>query len=127
MVAEAASRLESFCRRRAGSSVRSVISYDSDGYRMAYLREDLRAAYSEDRMDEVVGIGREIHRIRRRSHTEDTPLGRPQAGVRTYENALVVQLPLGESAGLLATFDPEVGRDLVSFIHECHERVSDDG
>lgn len=123
MVSEAASRLLEYCTARAGSSVRSVISYTEAEYRNEYLRDDLRARYTEETLDDVVRVGREIHQIRRRSETDDTPLGRPQAGVRIYENAIVIQIPVSESGGLLATFDPDVGRDLVSFVHECQKRV----
>lgn len=127
MSQEHADRLVEYCQQRAGEQVRSVIRYAKEDFEIAYLRSDLEEQYTRKRLANVVEIGRRIHRIRVRLDTEETPLGRAEASVRTYEKTIVLQIPIEQQRGVLATFDPAVGRDLLAFIDECQEHVLDQG
>lgn len=123
---DAAKRLTEYCRESAGGQLRGVLAYSGDDVEIEYLREDLEDAYSDAELDRVTDVAVAIHEIRTDHHTADTPLGRPGPSLRVYANAVVLQLPLDESQGVIATFDPGIARNLLSFVQECQDRVRDE-
>jgi len=123
MVAEAADRLTTYCRERAGENLRSVVEYDDDGYVVAYLREDLQTQYRGDKFDELVHQAREVHKQLVAAGAKGSPLGSAQATVHYFENAFVIQLVVDEQQGYFATFNSSVGQTLGAFITDCLERV----
>lgn len=123
MSQEHADRLVKYCQQRTGAQVRSIIRYTKSDHEVSYLRDDLKEEYSRMRLTSVVKIGRKIHRIRSNRETDGTPLGRPEASIRIYENAIVLQLPVGKHRGVLATFDRSVGSNLLGFIEGCQDHV----
>jgi len=123
MVAEAADRLTTYCRGRAGENLRSVVEYNDDSYVVAYLRDDLQAQYSEDQFDDLVQQARQVHTRVVAVGAEESPLGKAQATVHYFENAVVMQLVVDEKQGYFATFNSSVGQTLGAFIMDCLERV----
>ena len=108
-----------YCRGRAGEKLRSMTTYRSDSTTQMYRREGLREQYSEDRVAELVRSARDPNTTLHRTDIGDAPPGTPVAGVYTFEDAFVIQLPADETSGVVATFDADVGSDLATFIEEC--------
>lgn len=120
-----AERLADYCLERAGDQVRGVVAYTSEAVDTVYVRSDLEETYSDEQLAHVNEVGQQIHRIRTERSMAETPLGTPGPGVRIYANAVVVQLPVGETRGVLATFEPEAAGSLLGFIRECQREVRD--
>ncbi|WP_254861401.1 DUF7522 family protein [Natronomonas gomsonensis] len=123
MPPEAAQRLTTYCRERAGDDVRSVVEYSGDEYTVAYLRDGLQAQYDEDQFDDLVQYAREVHERLATVEATETPLGDARATVHYFENAFVIQLVVDENLGYFVTFNSGVGQTLGTFITDCLKRV----
>jgi len=123
MLDDGAKRLAEYCRERAGDKLRSVTAYDPTGTNLVYEREGLREQYADDQVAALVQSAQNLNEMLHRTDIEDAPLGRPVAGVYSFEKAFVIQLPVDESAGVVATFDADVGSYLAGFIRDCQRAV----
>lgn len=121
-----AKRLTKYCKERAGDKLRSVTIYRPEGTTSVYVREGLREDYTEEQVAALVKSATELNSTLHRSNIEDAPLGRPNAGVYSFEEAFVIQLPLNENSGIVATFDADVGSYLAGFIRDCQKAIQGD-
>lgn len=116
-------RLVEHCRERAGEQCRGVIRYTEDDFEVEYLREELQGRYTKADLAGIVSLCRQIQESRSNRNTGELPLGESESGVLTYERGIVIQIPVSQSSGVLASFDRGVGRNMLEFINECQERV----
>lgn len=123
MVQERARRLVEFCDRRAGQYLRGVFVYDDDGIEVVTLRDDVRAVYSDDGLAALAEAARRVQAIGSRVGAAGPAMGDVEAHVHAFENAVVLQLPVDETAGIVVSFDSEAGSQLARFIQECIEQL----
>lgn len=119
MAIEAARRLKRFCDGRAGQLLRGVFVYDDDGVETVYLRDDVRAAYTEEGVAVLAEAARRIHKISMRVGASGSALGDLDGHVHAFEHAHVLQIPMEDDRGVIVSFDREVGGQLAGFIQEC--------
>lgn len=119
MLEKRAKRLATFCKERTGDKLRSVTVYRPEGTTSIYTHEGLRDRYTAEQVSALIRSARDLNTALHQSDIEDAPLGRPIAGVYSFEEAFVIQLPWNESAGVVATFDASVGSSLAGFINDC--------
>ena len=120
MLEEGAERLAEYCKERTGEKLRSITVYRPEGTTRVYSDDMLRERYTEEQISSLVKSAIELNSTLHNSNVPEAPLGRPVAGVYSFEEAFVVQLPWDESSGIVATFDVDVGSSLAGFIHDCH-------
>lgn len=126
MLEDGARRLTRYCRDRAGEKLRSVTVYHPEGTDPIYQRDGLREEYSADQIAALVRSARELNTTLHETGIDDAPLGRPVAGVYSFEEAFVIQLPWDDESGVVATFDANVGPYLAGFIRDCERAVRGD-
>lgn len=115
--------LVEYCRDRAGDRLRSVVVYGPAGNRVAYRREGNPDAYTDEQLAGLTMSAREIDAVLDATDVGDAPLGDPLAGVYAFSEAYVIHLPADEEAGVVATFDADIGTYLAGFVRDCRERI----
>lgn len=115
-------RITEYVRDRAGDGLRTVVTVREDGWELQYLRSDLKAEYAEEEYTKVVNTFRFKNPFLSPG-TEHHPVGKRRAIVHYHENAIVLQFPLEEYDSLLVSLTPAAGRDLLTFIEECRQRL----
>jgi hypothetical protein len=123
MLEEGAERLAVYCKKRTGDKLRSVTVYRPEGTTRVYSDDMLRERYTEEQISTLVQSAIELNTTLHHSNVSDAPLGRPIAGVYSFEEAFVIQLPWDETSGIVATFDVDIGTSLAGFINDCHDIV----
>jgi hypothetical protein len=126
MLKEGAERLAMYCKQRTGDSLRSVTIYRPDGTTRVYSDDMLRERYTEEQVSALVESAIELNTTLHHSNVPEAPLGRPIAGVYSFEEAFVMQFPWDETSGIVVTFDVDVGSSLSEFIDECHSVMHGD-
>ena len=126
MLEEGAKRLAKFCRNQVGEKLRSVTVYRPQGTTRIYSDDELREQYTEAQLSTLVESAIELNATLHQTDIEATPLGRPQAGVYSFEEAFVIQWPWDETTGVVATFDADVGSSLAGFLTECRAVLDED-
>lgn len=116
-----ANRLVGFLEEEAGVYLRGAIHYSNDGYESLYMRDDVDALYSDERMEELCAYYRRQSKVQ--SSEEPFTLGSCHCNVSFYDDAILFHFSQGENVGTVVTLDPEAGRDIVGFITECLERL----
>lgn len=119
MLEAGAKHLTRYCRRRAGDQLRSVTIYTPEGTDIVYQREGFRESYTDEQVVALVEGARDLNNTLHQTDIEKAPLGRPIAGVYSFEEAFVIQLPWDETTGVVATFDSDIGTSLAGFIDDC--------
>lgn len=113
--------LSSFFREEAGEALRVVAHYDTDSTEFIYLRDDLADGYSETDFERAF----EIHRRDKEAaaHQESViDAGRHHCTLRVYDGAIVFNFAQTGKIGTIISLDPDIGRNLLSFIMKClHE------
>ncbi len=126
MLEERAKRLAKFCRSRVGEKLRSVTVYRPEGTTRIYSDDELRERYTEAQLSALVQSAIDLNATLHQTDIEATPLGRPRAGVYSFEEAFVIQWPWDETTGVVATFDADVGSSLAGFLTECRAVLNED-
>lgn len=122
MAYETARRITEYLRDRVDDGLRTVVVIEQDGWEIHYLREDLRAEYTEETYDEVVDFFR-LERPFLATAVASRPIGEHRATVHCHENAFVLQFPVKDAESVLVSLTPDTGRDLLEFIEECRRIV----
>lgn len=115
-------RLTPYLREQAGEYLRGVVTYDGDEYEVQYIRDDLRTQRLKSEVDTM------IERLRRESRPGERrsfPFGELNGIVRSFEEAMVMHFPSTQGRGTVVTLDPEVARQLNTFIGACLDRTDD--
>lgn len=123
MLEAGAKHLTRYCRERVGDQLRSVTIYTPEGTDIVYQREGLRESYTDEQVVALVDGARDLNNTLHQTSIEKAPLGRPIAGVYSFEEAFVIQLPWDETTGVVATFDADVGTSLAGFIRDCQRAL----
>lgn len=121
---ESARRLHRYCYERAGDDLRTVMIYSEDDHDFVYLRDDLRSEYHEDHLAPVLDHARAIHETLNEVSDSGLLLGQSRATVHAFDRAFVIQLLYSRTDGIIVSFELETGRNLLSFIKNCLDRVS---
>ncbi|WP_313694521.1 hypothetical protein [Halorarum halobium] len=112
--------LVGYCRQRAEGNLRTVAAYDprASEFDVAYLRDDLRAAYTQSQYERLIERVYSTHEDVA-AVGETGAIGNGHASVHYFEEAFVLQLIVEAEYGVLVTFDSVVGAGLASFVDEC--------
>lgn len=113
-----------YLQDRAGDSLRAVEWYRADEAELVYLRDDLELADMQARADE-------IHELVTRERPPYAMPGIQQLGaklatVNFYEEAVLLNFPLGENYGVVVGLEPGVARSLHGFIDDCRSTLDDE-
>lgn len=101
-----------------GEALRTVATYDSGGYEIHHIRDDVDTEYSEEEIDaiyrqvEIEGMGYDY--FEQLFHT-----GEFGHAVYGFETALMIQLPGGVFTGLFVTVDNDDDVDPDSIVRTC--------
>lgn len=125
MVDDAAERVSEFLRDRVGDGLRTIVVVTEDGWRMAYLREDLKAEYDREGYSAVVDTFRLEGQVLA-PETEGLPVGERRALVHYHENAFVIQIPFSRTESLLISLNDSAGASLMGFIEAIRDVVGDE-
>lgn len=112
--------LLTFLKEQAGDYLRGVAIYDADNYDSLYVRDDVQAEHFEDEIDRMIDRLREESRAR---ELRDFPFDELNGTVRSFGDALVMHFPRPQERGTVITLDPEVARDLNTFMSQCLQRI----
>jgi len=111
-------------REAAGDALRSVATYDADGYDLVYCRDDItdrtkRVAPGVHEDLVLQGVGRE--------HLESLfDAGRLHCSVHRFDDLTAFHFLADEYAGLFVSVDADADVRLASFADTCRAHVSDD-
>lgn len=121
MPEQSATRLVNFLEEQAGEYLRGAIHYSGDEYVSLYMRDDVDALYSSEKMEEL----REYYRQETLNQTDEEPfdLGTNHCTVNFYDDAILFHFSQGDEIGTVITLEPEAGRDIVGFITECLKQL----
>ena len=113
-------QLTEYLKKEAGECLRGVVSYEGDEYDIQYIRNDLRTQRLKSEVDKM------IDRLRQESRSAEHrafPFGDVNGTVRSFKEAMVMHFPKTQGRGMVVTLDPEVARQLNTFIGSCLERT----
>ena len=115
-------KLTPYLKETAGEYLRGVVWYEGEEYEIRYIRDDLRTQRLKSEVDKM------IDRLRRESRAGERrsfPFGEVNGTVRSFEEAMVMHFPNTQGRGTVVTFDPDVARQLNTFIGSCLDRIDD--
>lgn len=122
MSTEDVAELTPYLKETAGEYLRGVVSYEGEEYEIHHIRDDLRTQRLKSEVDTM------IDRLRRESRPGERrafPFGEVNGTVRSFEEAMVMHFPNTQGRGTVVTFDPDVARQLNTFIGSCLDRIDD--
>lgn len=114
--------LTPYLKDAAGEYLRGVVWYEGDEYDIRFIRDDLRTQRLKSEVDEMIDRLRGESRV---SERRAFPFGEVNATVRSFEEAMVMHFPSTQGRGTVVTLDPEVARQLNTFVGNCLERIDD--
>lgn len=120
MTEEDLEELTPYLKKTAGETLRGVVSYDGDEYDVRFIRDDLRERRVKSEVDKMIDRLRQESRSRER---RSFPFGDINATVRSFEEAMVLHFPKTQERGIVVTLDPEIARQLNTFLGSCLERI----
>lgn len=112
--------LTPYLKQTAGDYLRGVVHYHGEEYDVRFIRDDLRTQRLKSDVDKM------IDRLRRESRSgerQSFPFGELNGTVRSFEDAMVMHFPSTQERGTVVTLDPEIARQLNTFIGSCLERT----
>lgn len=113
--------LVSYLRRQAGDYLRGVVIYTTDDYDVLYLRDDLHVQQFNEKTERMCNHLKQETRTREQ---RALPFDGFHGTIRFFEEAMVMHYPHTQERGTVITLEPEVGRNLTSFMHECEKRIT---
>lgn len=122
MAREDGTELTSYLKDTTGEYLRGVVSYNGNEYDIQFIRDDLRERRLKSEVDKM------IDRLRQESRSREHrafPFGNLNGTVRSFEEAMVMHFPSTQSRGTVVTLDPEVARQLNTFIGACLKRTDE--
>lgn len=105
-------------RERVGDSLRTVGTYDADGYDVRYMRDDVEALYTEE----------ELEAVRRELVLQDVEMaylgdlfegGDLSCAVHSFDDLVTFHFVDEEFAGLFVTVDADTTLELKAFVDRC--------
>jgi len=109
-----------FLNNEAGDYLRGVAAYQSTDYEILYLRGDVRSERFEAEVDKM------IERLRQESRTREQqsfPFDDLNGTVRSFSDGMVMHFPRTQERGMVVTLEPEVARQLNTFMARCRRRI----
>lgn len=120
-------KLIDYFHQRAGGALRVVFHYDnrSEDFEIMYMRDDIQSEYSERELET------HFDTFRRDAHLAEVQQGKLRTGdhhcsIRVYDETLLFNFTLGQRYNTIISLDPDVGRDLLSFVAESMEQLQDE-
>ncbi|WP_435062602.1 DUF7522 family protein [Halobaculum sp. EA56] len=106
-------------REETADALRAVGTYDHEGYRVRYLREDVETALDGDDLDAIREAA--VLDTLERDYYERlfSTAGAFEATVRQFERALVVEVPTGDGEGVLASVDRDLDGSIRAVVDRC--------
>lgn len=120
MAREDGTELTSYLKDTAGDYLRGVVSYNGNEYDIQFIRDDLRERRLKSEVDKMIDRLREESRSREH---RAFPFGNLNGTVRSFEEAMVMHFPSTQSRGTVVTLDPEIARQLNTFVGSCLDRI----
>lgn len=120
MAWEDGTELTSYLKDTAGDYLRGVVSYNGNEYDIQFIRDDLRERRLKSEVDKMIDRLREESRSREH---RAFPFGNLNGTVRSFEEAMVIHFPSTQSRGTVVTLDPEIARQLNTFVGSCLDRI----
>ncbi|MFC4553582.1 MULTISPECIES: hypothetical protein [Halorussus] len=120
MTEESYHQLISYLKSETGELLRGVITYDSDEYEIHYIRDDIRTQHLKNDVNKII---KRLRRESRPSEHRSFPFGELNGIVRSFENAMVMHFPDTQGRGTVVTLEPEVARQLNTFLGNCLQRM----
>lgn len=117
-----------FVLDRAGTHVRSVLTYDDTSLEVQFLREDVADDYSAREIETVAeALRREGQTAGRQEHLYAH--GKLNCIVRCFDGGLEMHFPHGEheEGGIAVALEPDAAPNLYGFVDECLEHIGDIG
>lgn len=113
-------QLLDYARQRAGEYLRVVATYTETNYRLAYVRDDLRARYAEAHVRMVIDELVEGERVSERMRQS---FGPQYASVRLFPDVCLVHLRTGGGdRGVVISLSEAAAANLAEFVRECADR-----
>ena len=97
------------------------MAYNGNEYDIQFIRDDLRERRLKSEVDKMIDRLREESRVREH---QAFPFGDLNGTVRSFEDAMVLHFPSTQERGMVVALDPEVARQLNTFLGSCIERIS---
>ena len=120
--------LVTFMKDVAGEHLRGVLAYDENGFDVVYIREDIMQNRSGDAsLADDLPVIHDLAMAEERLPAEVSSFGRYHATVRVFEQAVLVQLVVGESRGFGISLDPAAARQLSNFVQRCTGFLEENG
>lgn len=127
MAVHASQRLVEFLQDTAGEALRVVFHYDNkhEDFEILYMRDDILEEYSESELrDHFDTFRRDAHIGKVQQSKLKT--GDHHCSIRVYDETLLFNFTLGSRHNTIVSLDPEVGRDLLSFVSQSIDQLSKD-
>ena len=112
-----------FVRQQAGDTLRLVLFCTPENYRVGYVRDDVKGAYTGDQVDDLVAYLQEIMGPEMSAAILRTT-GELESVVLTYESAVGVVLP-ATGGHVLVSLDPTAASQLHDFTESCQDFLSE--
>ena len=105
-----------------GGNLRSLVSYDRTDATVHYVREDVRASYTEEELAAIVGDVRleGVGKPYQEGLYEHGPL---VCSVRCFERGVEFQFVQSDTQGTIVALERGVFPDVDSFVEACRERL----
>lgn len=112
-----------YLQQRAGDSLRAVEWYREDEAELIYLRDDLDVGEVQPRADEI--HQRLIGGESLAEPQQLRELGPRLATINLHEEAVLINLPVGEQYGVVVGLEPEAARNLHDFVTDARTQLRD--
>lgn len=112
--------LVEYLNERAGKYHRGTVRYEKDAIEILHLRDDIK----ERRLESDIKMM--LERLRPESKEAEEQafrFGELRATMRSFEQAIILHFPLGDSRGVVVSLEPEVGRNFNDFLRECLQQL----
>ncbi len=120
--------LVAFMKDVVGKYLRGVLAYDEDGFDAVYVREDVMRSRADDAsLPEDLPVIHDLALTEERLPGEVSAFGRYHATVRVFDDAVLIQLVVGENRGYGISLDPEAARQLDQFVQRCTTFLEENG
>lgn len=112
--------LAEYLNDRVGDYHRGTVRYEKEAIEIIYLREDIR----ERRLESDVEMM--LKRLRPESKEAEEQafrFGELRATMRSFEQAIIIHFPRGDSRGVVVALEPDIGRNFNDFLRECLQQL----
>ena len=117
--------LLAYLEETVGDDLRAVDYFDRDAHESHYIRDDVRALYT-DRQFEHMRIERVLNAFSSRSLEQLYEVGSFRYALRRFDDAVIGYFPDGDASGVVVSMDPSASVELPAFGDRCLELVQGD-